>query len=179
MEVRETFINGLLEIYPRIFKDERGYFLETYNKIAFEKAGIHTSFIQDNQSFSTKGVLRGLHFQKPPFAQAKLVSVISGRVLDVAVDLRKDSPTYGKHATVILDSEKRNMFLVPEGFAHGFIALEESVFSYKCSNIYNKESEAGIIWNDKDLNIDWGFANPIVSEKDVVLPSFKSIMQLQ
>jgi dTDP-4-dehydrorhamnose 3,5-epimerase len=176
MEVKETFIEGLLEIYPRIFKDERGFFLETYNKISFEKAGIKTQFVQDNQSFSTKGVLRGLHFQKAPFAQAKLVSVISGRVLDVAVDIRKNSPTFGKHMTVILDAEKRNMLLVPEGFAHGFVALEDSVFSYKCSNIYNKDSESGIIWNDKDLNIDWGFKNPLVSDKDIILPAFKDLV---
>ncbi len=172
MEVKETFIDGLLEIYPRIFKDERGFFLETFNKEAFEKAGIKTAFVQDNQSFSTKGVLRGLHYQKAPFAQAKLVSVISGKVLDVAVDLREDSPTFGKHLTVVLDAERRNMLLVPEGFAHGFVALEDSVFSYKCSNIYHKESEAGIIWNDKVLNIDWGFKNPLVSEKDLILATF-------
>lgn len=172
MEVKETFIDGLLEIYPRIFKDERGFFLETFNKETFEKAGIKTAFVQDNQSFSTKGVLRGLHYQKAPFAQAKLVSVISGKVLDVAVDLREDSPTFGKHLTVVLDAERRNMLLVPEGFAHGFIALEDSVFSYKCSNIYHKESEAGIIWNDKVLNIDWGFKNPLVSEKDLILSTF-------
>jgi dTDP-4-dehydrorhamnose 3,5-epimerase len=176
MEVRETFIEGLVEIYPRIFKDERGFFLETYNKEAFEKSGIKTVFIQDNQSFSTKGVLRGLHFQKEPFAQAKLVSVISGRVLDVAVDLRKNSPTFGKHVTVVLDAEKRNMLLVPEGFAHGFVALEDSVFSYKCSNVYHKESESGIIWNDKDLNIKWGFDNPLVSDKDIILPTFKDLI---
>ena len=176
MEIKETFIEGLLELQPRIFKDERGFFLETYNKIAFEKAGITTPFVQDNQSFSTKGVLRGLHFQRAPFAQAKLVSVISGRVLDVAVDLRKNSPTFGKHFSVILEAEKRNMLLVPEGFAHGFVALEDCVFSYKCSNIYSKESEAGIIWNDKDLNIDWGYSNPLVSEKDMVLPAFKNAL---
>jgi len=172
MEVKETFIEGLIEIYPKIFKDERGFFLETFNKVAFEKAGIKTQFVQDNQSFSTKGVLRGLHYQKAPFAQAKLVSVISGKVLDVAVDLRPDSPTYGKHLTVVLEAEKRNMLLIPEGFAHGFVALEDSVFSYKCSNIYNKESESGIIWNDKDLNIDWEMKNPLVSEKDLLLPGF-------
>jgi dTDP-4-dehydrorhamnose 3,5-epimerase len=175
MEVRETFIEGLLEIYPRIFKDDRGYFFESYNQVAFEKAGIKTAFLQDNQSFSIKGVLRGLHFQREPYAQAKLVSVISGRVLDVAVDLRRNSPTYGKHFSVILEAEKRNMLLVPEGFAHGFAALEDSIFSYKCSNVYNKESEGGIIWNDKDLNIDWGISNPLVSEKDLILPAFKNL----
>jgi dTDP-4-dehydrorhamnose 3,5-epimerase len=178
MEVRETFIEGLLEIYPKIFKDERGFFLETFNKLAFEKAGIKTSFIQDNQSFSTKGVLRGLHFQNPPYSQAKLVSVISGKVLDVAVDLRENSPTFGKHQVVILEAEKRNMLLVPEGFAHGFVALEDSVFSYKCSNIYHKESESGIIWNDKDLNIDWMYKNPLVSEKDKILPAFRELYKI-
>ncbi len=175
MEVRETFIEGLLEIYPRIFKDERGFFLETYNRTSFEKAGIKTVFVQDNQSFSTKGVLRGLHFQKEPYAQAKLVSVISGKVLDIAVDLRKNSSTFGKSYSVVLEAEKRNMLLVPEGFAHGFVALEDSVFSYKCSNLYHKESESGIIWNDQDLNIDWGYANPLVSEKDAVLPRLKEL----
>ena len=176
MEIKETFIEGLLELQPRIFKDERGFFLETFNKETFEKVGIKTQFVQDNQSFSTKGVLRGLHFQKAPFAQAKLVSVISGKVLDVAVDLRKNSPTFGKHLVVLLEADKRNMLLVPEGFAHGFVALEDSVFSYKCSNTYNKESEAGIIWNDKDLNIDWGYTNPLVSEKDMILPAFKDLV---
>ncbi len=176
MEIKETFIEGLLELQPRIFKDERGFFLETFNKETFEKVGIKTQFVQDNQSFSTKGVLRGLHFQKAPFAQAKLVSVISGKVLDVAVDLRKNSPTFGKHLVVLLEADKRNMLLVPEGFAHGFVALEDSVFSYKCSNIYNKESEGGIIWNDKDLNIDWGYTNPLVSEKDMILPTFKDLV---
>lgn len=176
MEVKETFIEGLLELQPRIFKDERGFFLETFNKMVFEKAGITTQFVQDNQSFSTKGVLRGLHFQRAPYAQAKLVSVISGKVLDVAVDLRKDSKTFGKHMVVLLEAEKRNMLLVPEGFAHGFVALEDSVFSYKCSNIYNKEAEGGVIWNDKDLNIDWGFSNPLVSEKDIILPAFKDLV---
>jgi dTDP-4-dehydrorhamnose 3,5-epimerase len=176
MEVRETYIEGLVEIYPRIFKDERGFFLETYNKPAFEKAGITTSFIQDNQSYSTKGVLRGLHFQKEPYAQAKLVSVILGSVLDVAVDLRKNSPTFGKSFSVVLEAEKRNMLLVPEGFAHGFVALEDCIFSYKCSNVYHKESESGIIWNDKDLNIDWKYSNPLVSEKDAILPPLKSLL---
>ncbi len=175
MEVRETFIEGLLEIYPRIFKDERGFFLETFNKVAFEKAGIKTAFVQDNQSFSTKGVLRGLHFQNPPFAQAKLVSVISGKVLDVAVDLRKNSSTFGKHLAVLLEAEKRNMLLIPEGFAHGFVALEDSVFSYKCSNLYNKDSESGIIWNDKAFNIDWEYKNPLISEKDLILPTFAEL----
>jgi dTDP-4-dehydrorhamnose 3,5-epimerase len=173
MEIKETFIEGLVEIFPRIFKDERGFFLETYSQEVLRQSGITTDFVQDNQSFSIKGVLRGLHFQKEPYAQAKLVSVVSGSVLDVAVDLRPASPTFGKHFKVVLTAEKRNMLLVPEGFAHGFVALEDSVFSYKCSNFYNKESESGIIWNDEDLGIDWGVANPLVSEKDVLLPKFR------
>jgi dTDP-4-dehydrorhamnose 3,5-epimerase len=178
MEVKETFIKDLVEIYPRIFNDERGFFLETYNRFAFENNGITTIFIQDNQSYSRKGVLRGLHFQKEPFAQAKLVSVISGKVLDVAVDLRKNSPTFGKHFKVILEAEKRNMLFIPEGFAHGFVALEESVFSYKCSNVYHRESESGILWNDSTLMIDWGYSNPLISEKDTLLPTMETLFKI-
>jgi dTDP-4-dehydrorhamnose 3,5-epimerase len=123
-------------------------------------------FVQDNQSFSVKGVLRGLHFQKAPYAQGKLVRVLVGKVLDIAVDLREDSPTFGKYESFLLDAAQQNMAYIPEGFAHGFVALEDSVFSYKCTNTYHKASESGLIWNDPDLNIDWGIANPIVSSKD-------------
>ena len=173
---RESFIKGLFEITPRIFKDERGYFFESYSKKLFEENGIGVEFVQDNQSLSAKNVLRGLHFQKEPHAQAKLVRVITGRVLDVAIDLRKDSPTFGKYDSVVLDSEKGNMFYIPAGFAHGFLTLEEeTIFAYKCTNFYNKASESGILWNDPDINIDWGIANPLVSEKDMQLPSFKEI----
>jgi len=169
MEVRESYIKGLLEITPRIFKDDRGHFFESYSKREFEKIGIFDDFVQDNQSYSIPNVVRGLHFQKPPFAQAKLVRVLKGRVLDVAVDLRPDSPTFGKFDSIILDAEKGNMFYIPEGFAHGFSALGEAIFHYKCSNFYNKESEGGICYNDPDLNINWMIKNPIVSEKDLEL----------
>jgi dTDP-4-dehydrorhamnose 3,5-epimerase len=169
MEFRESYIKDLFEITPKVFGDERGYFLESYNEKAFKDHGITAKFVQDNQSFSVKGVLRGLHFQRPPFAQGKLVRVISGKVLDVAVDLRKDSPTFGKYDSFILDAKKANMVYVPEGFAHGFAALEDCIFAYKCTNLYNKESEGGINWADPSLNIDWGVRNPIVSEKDQVL----------
>lgn len=175
MQIRETSIAGLVEIFPRVFEDERGAFFESYNKDAFEKAGLPTNFVQDNQSFSVKGVLRGLHFQNAPFAQGKLVRVIKGRVIDVAVDIRPDSPTFGKYEIFELDAVRNNMAYVPEGFAHGFAALEDSIFSYKCTNLYNKVSESGIIWNDPTLGIDWGIKNPIVSEKDIELESFQSV----
>ena len=174
MQIRETSIAGLVELIPRVFNDERGMFFESYNEQIFKKLGLPTNFVQDNQSFSIKGVVRGLHFQKAPFAQGKLVRVISGKVLDVAVDIRPESPTFGKYEIFELSSEKNNIAYIPEGFAHGFAALEDSIFSYKCTNIYSKESEAGILWNDETLGIDWGVADPIVSEKDAILPTFKS-----
>lgn len=169
MEFRESKIKGLIEITPKVFEDERGSFLETYNEKIFRDNGIRAKFVQDNQSYSIKGVLRGLHFQKPPFAQGKLVRVIKGKVLDIAVDLRKDSPTFGMYEAIMLYEDKCNMLYVPEGFAHGFVALEESIFAYKCTNLYHKQSEAGINWADPSLNIDWGIKNPIVSEKDRAL----------
>lgn len=172
MKVTETGFNGLYELEPNVFGDSRGYFFESYRRELYRELGIEEDFVQDNESFSVKGTLRGLHYQKDPHAQAKLVRVVKGKVLDVALDIRKDSPTYGRHRTVILDAEKHNMFLVPRGFAHGFVALEDSVFFYKCSNYYNKESEGGILWNDPALGIDWGIESPIVSEKDQVLPTF-------
>jgi dTDP-4-dehydrorhamnose 3,5-epimerase len=175
MQLRETSIPGLVEIFPRIFKDDRGVFFESYNEAWFADKGLPIHFVQDNQSFSIKGVVRGLHFQNAPYAQGKLVRVISGSVMDVVVDVRPDSPTFGKHETFILKSELNNMVYVPEGFAHGFVALEDSVFSYKCTNLYHKESESGILWNDVDLGIDWGVENPIVSEKDMILPTFKAL----
>ncbi|WAC10021.1 dTDP-4-dehydrorhamnose 3,5-epimerase [Dyadobacter pollutisoli] len=175
MQIRETSIAGLVEIFPRIFEDDRGMFFESYNEQVFLKLGLPTNFVQDNQSFSKKGVVRGLHFQNTPFAQGKLVRVISGRVLDVAVDIRPDSPTFGKHEIFELRSDLNNIAYIPEGFAHGFVALEDSIFSYKCTNIYDKASESGILWNDSDLGIDWGVENPIVSEKDVILPTFKAL----
>lgn len=175
MQVRQTSIEGLIELIPRVFEDERGHFLETYNKLLFEKLGLPMEFVQDNQSFSVKGVLRGLHFQSDPHAQGKLVRVITGQVLDVAVDIREDSPTFGQYETFLLDAKLGNMAWIPAGFAHGFVTLEESIFSYKCTNVYNKQAEGGLIWNDPDINIDWGVSNPLVSEKDLLLPSFRSI----
>lgn len=179
MLIRETTIAGLVEIFPRVFEDERGAFFESFNHEAFEKAGLPTHFVQDNQSFSTKGVLRGLHFQNAPFAQGKLVRVIMGRVLDVAVDIRPESPTFGQYELFELDSKRNNIAYVPEGFAHGFVALEDSIFSYKCTNLYNKASESGIIWNDPTLNIDWGIKKPNVSQKDRELLEFKTLFARQ
>ena len=175
MEVRKTTIEDLIEIFPKIFKDERGFFLETHSSAAFSKAGLNMPFVQDNQSFSKKGVVRGLHFQNAPFAQGKLVRVITGKALDIAVDIRPNSPTFGKWEAFLLDSEKCNMVYVPEEFAHGFAALEDCVFSYKCTNVYDKASESGILWNDPDLKVDWQVTTPIVSEKDQLLPTFKSL----
>lgn len=176
MEIITTSIKDLLVIKPDVFKDERGYFFEAYNKARFEAAGLMMNFVQDNESKSDKGVVRGLHYQKPPFAQGKLVRVIKGAVLDVAVDIRKNSPTYGKWVSRILSEENKEMLWIPEGFAHGFATLEDdTIFTYKCTNIYNKESEASIIWNDPDINIQWNIDNPILSEKDKKSPLFKDI----
>jgi dTDP-4-dehydrorhamnose 3,5-epimerase len=167
MEVIETGIEGLLILKPRIFEDPRGYFFESYNKKAFLAAGIDAEFVQDNQSLSQTGVLRGLHFQRPPYDQGKLVRVISGSVLDVAVDIRKGSKTYGQHYKMVLNGIDKTMFWVPSGFAHGFLTLEDNtIFSYKCTNFYSKESEVSIAWNDKLLEVDWGIAEPVLSEKD-------------
>ena len=167
MKIIKTEIEGILIIEPRVFEDERGYFFESWSKDAFENIGLDINFVQDNQSFSSKGVVRGLHFQNPPFAQGKLVRVLKGSVLDVAVDIRKNSPTYGKYFSIHLSGENKTMFWIPPGFAHGFSTLEDnSIFSYKCSGVYNKESEGSLMWNDTDLNIDWKIDNPIISEKD-------------
>jgi dTDP-4-dehydrorhamnose 3,5-epimerase len=178
MQFKTPFIEGLVEIIPRIFDDERGLFFESYNQNLFHENGIPSHFLQDNQSFSRKGVLRGLHFQKKPFEQGKLVRVITGKALDIAVDLRENSTTFGKYASFLLDSRLNNMVFVPEGFAHGFLALEDTIFAYKCTNFYNKAAESGIIWNDKDLNINWGITQPIISEKDLALPSFEEILKV-
>jgi len=176
MNIEKTFIKDLLIITPNIFTDERGYFLESYNKKNHE-ALLYVDFVQDNESLSQKNVLRGLHFQKPPYAQAKLVRVIKGAVLDVVVDLRKNSSTYGKHFSYILSEENKIQLYVPTGFAHGFLVLEENtIFSYKCSNYYNKESEGAILWNDSTLNIDWNVNQPIISEKDKVAESFANFI---
>ncbi len=172
-ELRSTPIAGLLEIFPRVFPDNRGYFFESFRQDWLQNQGITEDWVQDNQSFSQKGTVRGLHFQRAPFAQAKLVRVISGKVLDVVVDLRKDSPTFGRHFSTVLDTEKNNLFYVPVGFGHGFSVLEDAVFVYKCSNYYHKDSEGGVIWNDPKLGIDWGVEEPIISEKDKIWPTLE------
>jgi dTDP-4-dehydrorhamnose 3,5-epimerase len=172
-ELRTTPIAGLLEIFPRIFPDSRGYFFESFRQDWFENQGIKENWIQDNQSFSQKGTVRGLHFQHAPYAQAKLVRVISGKVLDVVVDLRRDSPTFGKHFSTVLDTEKNNLLYVPAGFGHGFSVLEDAVFVYKCSNYYHKASEGGVLWNDPELGIAWGVDVPILSEKDQNWPTLE------
>ena len=172
----KTFIDGVFIITPRVFGDDRGYFMETYKKSDFEAAGINCDFLQDNQSKSKKGVLRGLHFQKT-YPQAKLVRVIKGEVYAVAVDLRKDSPTYGKYVGTVLSAENKKQFFIPRGFAHGFLVLsDEAEFVYKCDNLYHPEDEGGLIYNDKSINIDWpqGF-DLILSEKDKNFPDFESL----
>jgi dTDP-4-dehydrorhamnose 3,5-epimerase len=177
MQFKKHEIEGLIEFQPRIFEDERGIFYESYNKNLFSENGIPYDFVQDNFSKSKKGVIRGLHFQFAPHAQGKLVRVMTGRVLDVVVDIRKDSPTFGQYDKFILDAELGNMLYVPEGFAHGFHALEESIFVYKCTSFWNKAAESGIVWNDPTLNIDWECENPIVSSKDQILPTFLEYQQ--
>jgi dTDP-4-dehydrorhamnose 3,5-epimerase len=175
MEVIETKIKDLLIIKPKVFADARGYFFESYNEGVFNQNGIHANFIQDNQSLSNSGVLRGLHFQAPPFDQGKLVRVITGAVLDVAVDIRKNSPTYGEHITIELTDENKTMFYIPPGFAHGFLTLKDNtIFSYKCTNLYHKASEGTVLWNDFDLNINWNITDPILSEKDLQGTPFKN-----
>jgi dTDP-4-dehydrorhamnose 3,5-epimerase len=166
MEVLKTSIEGLVEIIPTIYRDERGWFCELFRDDRFKSHGLDYTFVQDNQSFSKKGVIRGLHLQLPPYSQAKLVAVITGKVLDVVVDLRAGSPTFGHVHYCILDGARRNLLMVPDGFAHGFAALEDSIFYYKCSNLHHPQSELGILWRDPSLNIDWQVANPLISEKD-------------
>jgi dTDP-4-dehydrorhamnose 3,5-epimerase len=169
MNIRKTHIDGLYIVEPKLFKDARGYFFESYNSNIFSNAGINTDFVQDNQSLSCKGTLRGLHFQSPPYEQAKLIRVISGSIIDVAVDIRKDSQTYGQYFSVLLSNTNNKMLYIPDGFAHGFLSLEDNtIIQYKCSNFYNKESEGCIIWNDQSININWGIDNPIISDKDKV-----------
>jgi len=177
MNVIRTEIPDLLVVQPKVFEDERGYFFESYNKKALAENGIDVDFVQDNQSLSQKGVLRGLHFQEPPHAQGKLVTVIKGAVLDVAVDIRKGSPTYGKHMAIELNEKNKTMFWVPAGFAHGFVTLENNtIFSYKCTNFYNKAAENCILWNDPLLNIQWGLENPVLSEKDMLGKNFTNFI---
>ena len=169
MEVIKTEIDGVVIIEPRIFKDDRGYFYESFSQREFEEKVCRTTFVQDNQSKSSYGVLRGLHFQKPPYCQSKLVRCIKGAVLDVAVDIRKGSPTFGKYVAVELSEENHRQFFVPRGFAHGFAVLTpEAIFQYKCDNFYNKESEGAVAWNDPQLAIDWRIPadKVLLSEKD-------------
>lgn len=176
MKFTENKIKGLYIIEPKIWRDDRGYFYESYSKKYFQEEGIIADFVQDNQSLSQKGTLRGLHAQKNPSAQGKLVRVIRGRVMDVAVDIRTNSPTYGQHMSVELNEENHRMLWVPPGFLHGFVTLEDNtIFTYKVTKLYDKDSEIGTLWNDKDLNIDWGIdpSEVILSEKDKQLPVFK------
>ena len=178
MNFISTPISGCFVIEPKVISDERGYFMESFNEKTFQDGvGQQVHFVQDNQSFSTQGVLRGLHYQTGNHAQAKLVRVLSGEVLDVAVDIRPESPTFGKHVTALLSGENQRQFFVPRGFAHGFLVLSETAtFFYKCDNFYNKESEGGIFYNDAVLNIDWQFSteNLIISEKDAALPTLQN-----
>lgn len=173
-----TKLEGCFIIEPKIIRDDRGYFMESFNENTFYNAtGQKVHFVQDNQSFSSKGVLRGLHYQTGDHAQAKLVSVITGEVLDVAVDIRPGSKTYGEYVAVVLSAETKNQFFIPRGFAHGFLVLSETAtFFYKCDNFYNKESEGGLIYNDQTIGIDWNF-NPeefLISDKDKVQPTLEN-----
>jgi len=173
MEIKETGIADLVILQPRIFHDARGYFFESFREDVLSPYMKGSKFVQDNESLSQRGTLRGLHMQAPPHSQAKLVRVVHGKVLDIAVDLRKKSPTYGKHFMIELSGENKTMFYVPEGFAHGFLTLEDNtVFQYKCSNYYNKSSELSIHYNDKNLAIQWPDIPYILSEKDMSAPSF-------
>ena len=176
MKINNTFIKDLLIIEPQLFKDDRGFFYESYNKNNLDKV-INIVFVQDNESKSNKGVIRGLHFQAPPFEQTKLVRCVSGNILDVAVDIRKNSKTYGKSFSVELSSENNKQLLVPKGFAHGFQVLSETaIVNYKVDGFYNPDSDSGLIWNDKDLSIDWNLdLKPILSKKDLKLISFKDL----
>lgn len=179
MELINTPLKDLVVLQPKVFADERGYFFESYSKAAFEKLGLTLNFVQDNQSLSGKGVLRGLHFQNNPFAQGKLVRVITGAVYDVAVDIRKNSPTYGKWFGIELTEENKTMMYIPEGFAHGFVTLkDQTIFSYKCTNVYNKASEDCLLWSDTDLRIDWKISDPILSEKDLLGKKFREFESL-
>ena len=177
MNLNNTFIKDLVILTPTVFEDERGYFMESYNSNKLSDLGVNINFVQDNQSFSQKNTLRGLHYQNPAFAQTKLVRVLEGEIIDVAVDLRKDSETYGQHFAIKLTADNKKQLLIPQGFAHGFSVLSETaVVMYKCDQYYNKESEGGIRFDDPTLNIDWGIdlKEAIVSQKDLILPEFNN-----
>ncbi len=176
MKVSKTNIEGLLLIEPDLFSDDRGYFFESYRKEKYAEIGLDINFVQDNISQSKKGTLRGLHYQVGDKAQGKLCQVISGKILDVAVDIRFGSPTFGKHYTHMLNTEKKMQIWIPSGLAHGFSVLsDEAIFSYKCTNYYSKDHERSILYNDPDLNIDWQVENPVVSEKDLKAKKFNEI----
>lgn len=180
MQIKETNIKDCFEIQPTVFKDPRGYFFESFNEQRFkELTGLQVSFVQDNQSFSKRGVLRGLHYQKGNSAQAKLVRVLQGEVLDVTVDIRKESPTYGMIFKTVLSAENHKQLFIPRGCAHGFLTLSDTAtFFYKCDNYYDQEAEGGIVYNDATLNIDWNFneSDLIISDKDRVLPKYKDLI---
>ncbi len=176
MKILDQPLPGILVLEPKIWNDDRGYFYESFSSEFFKNLNINLDFVQDNQSFSHKGALRGLHFQNPPFAQGKLIRVIRGRVLDVVVDIRKGSPYYGKNFSLELSGKNHLQMWISPGFAHGFETLEDdTIFCYKCTNGYNKESEGGIFWNDESLDINWKTENPIVSEKDQDLPLLNTL----
>jgi dTDP-4-dehydrorhamnose 3,5-epimerase len=178
MNVEKTELDGLLIVSPKVFHDDRGFFLETYNAQSYKAIGIAEDFVQDNMSCSKKGVIRGLHFQKDPHGQGKLVFVPRGKVLDITVDIRPESPTFGNYFAIELTEENKKQLYVPTGFAHGFVALTDDViFQYKCTKNYNKASEAGIIWNDPDLAIDWGDGEKIISDKDTELSTWKEMKE--
>lgn len=180
MNFKSTPLEGLIIVEPKVFHDDRGFFFESYNKDEFEKNGIHVDFLQDNQSLSNKGVLRGLHFQHAPFEQGKLVRVSQGAVLDVTVDIRKNSKTLGTCFAIELNAVEHRMLWIPAGFAHGFVTLEDqTVFLYKCTNLYHKASEGGIRYDDPDLAIPWNEKKPIVSDKDLQLMTWKHYVSLK
>lgn len=182
MAWKQTDLQGAMIFEPNVFGDERGYFVETYNSKTFAESGLgDISFVQDNEAYSRKGVLRGLHFQRGEHAQAKLVRAVTGEILDVIVDLRKGSKTYGQSLTVLLTGENKVQLFVPRGFAHGYIVLsDEAIFSYKCDNFYNKESEGGLIFNDPDINVDWILTEDqfVISQKDLILPKLSELSNL-
>jgi dTDP-4-dehydrorhamnose 3,5-epimerase len=178
MNFIETHLSGCFVLEPKVFTDERGYFLESFNETTFNNGiGQKVNFVQDNQSYSSKGVLRGMHYQTANHAQAKLVRVLQGEVLDVAIDIRPESSTFGQYFSILLSAENQKQLFIPRGFAHGFLVTSETaIFFYKCDNFYNKESEGGIIYNDSSVNINWNFSEKelIISEKDIVLPTLEN-----
>ena len=177
MEIVQTGFDGLLELLPKIHGDQRGYFVETYRESLIRSVDINDTFVQDNQSYSEKGVIRGLHFQVMPTPQAKLIRVVMGKVLDVALDLRSGSNTFGKYYQCFLDDIECKMLYIPNGFAHGFLALKKTILQYKCSSYYDPDAQRGVLWNDPDLNIKWGIDNPMISDKDKDLPHFAEIVK--